>query len=170
MKRTAWVWLGAVLAMSGCAMHPHDRAGHLGDRLHDRPIVTVRGGLLSVAPEPVVFSMGEFRKREPAQRVLVWELPAGYRFNPDGGIQFKGMVPAAKPGSNQTTIMGSTDARLEPASDAFRCEAVRENPRAFRCAVNVDQLQLRRAYRYWIRVITDKGDRIEWDPHAIPIE
>lgn len=170
MKRTAWVWLGVALVMSGCAMHHPDHAGHMGERLHDRPIVTVRGGLLSVAPEPVVFSIAEFRKREPSRRELVWELPAGYRFNPKGGIEFKGVVPAAKAGANQTAVMGSTDARLEPSREAFRCAPVRENPRAFRCAVDVEQLQVRRAYRYWIRVLTDRNEAIEWDPHAIPIE
>lgn len=170
MKRTSWVWLGVVAVLSGCAMHSHDHAARLGDRLHERPIVTVKGGLLSVAPEPVVFSASEFKRREPAQRVLVWELPAGYRFNPKGGIEFKGVVPAAKSAANQAAVMGSTEARLEPAPEVFRCGPVRENPRAYSCAVDVDKLQVRRAYRYMIRVLTDKNEAIEWDPHAIPIE
>lgn len=170
MKRTEWVGLGAALVLSGCAMHPHDRAGHLGDRLHERPIVTVKGGLLSVAPEPMVFSVSDFRKRDATQRVLVWELPAGYRFNPKGGIDFKGVVPAAKAGANQAAVMGSTEARLEPAAEVFRCGPVSDNPRAYRCAVDVEKLQVRRAYRYMIRVLNDRNEAIEWDPHAIPIE
>jgi hypothetical protein len=100
-KQRAWrVMVGLLAAgvLGGCAMrhgehgdpHEHHRRS-MGLQQHLQPQVSVKGGVISVSPEPLVYLKDE------GAVGIVWHAPKGYTF-PSDGIVVEGQVVDAKTG------------------------------------------------------------------------
>lgn len=165
MNRLIGVALAATVLLGGCAMHPHDHAQRLGDWLHERPLITVKGGIISVAPEPIVVYRGK------SAGPIVWRLPKGYTF-PDDGIEIKGRVI----GRDNQAVLPNQAALKDPGLGidpkpmrAFDCSVNSNDRQEFSCrpAPGITELGV---YRYVIRVLKDGKERIEWDPHIFSMD
>lgn len=154
------------LLLSACAMHRHDPAQHLGDRLHQRPLITVKAGIVSVSPEPVVF------QRSQSKGEIVWRLPAGYSF-PDNGIEIKGLLV----NKDRLAVKPDQYALMAPGLDvdasgkrAFDCQVNKTDQQEFKCEAAAAGYRIG-VYRYMIRVVDDSTKRrIEWDPNIFAID
>jgi hypothetical protein len=103
--RRAWRGMaGSVAALvaagvlGGCAMHHGERGEHhehhrrsMGLQQHLQPQVSVKGGVISVSPEPLVYLKDE------GAVSIVWHAPKGYTF-PSDGIVVEGQLVDAKTG------------------------------------------------------------------------
>lgn len=116
------------------------------------PVVSVKDGKISVAPDPLRFRVAQGRVD------IVWRLApdSGATF-PDDGITIDGQVPsssaetqrqATKPDPRQTEIV---DCR-------------RRSPTEFGC---VNRNTKPGVYKYTIRVVTKDGKLPPFDPHIV---
>ena len=82
--RTFATTVCAVALLGGCAMHPHHpdgpRGPYRGEAQHQQVRVTVKGGIISVSPEPLVFLRSEREQR------IQWLLPRGLSFADNGNL------------------------------------------------------------------------------------
>lgn len=160
MKRAAWVLLGAVAVLSGCAMHHHDHAGHIGERLYLQPLVTVKADIVSVSPEPLVLRRSEANDR------LVWNLPRGLSFPKEGpGIRIEGLLLDAK-GEPLRPVQDAhltPGAKPDPRTQAhWKCTTV--DPQRVECTVDRKQSRVG-IYKYTIRVVAGGKELRPADPH-----
>lgn len=163
--RTAAVLTGLAITLAGCSLLPGHRphTQQLGERLHQRPLVFVRGGALSVSPEPVVF------QGSAGDKDITWRLPPGTRFD-GAGIVLLGRVVNAKgeavpPTHRSLELEGlRTDKRL---AGAFACQVAADQQSAS-CRPAPDGAP-RGVYKYEIRVV-HQGQRLTWDPHILHLD
>lgn len=161
-----WAAVAAALSASvlgGCAMQHHDRAGHLSERLYQRPLVTLKAGILSVSPEPLVL------RRSEATTDIVWSLPPGLSFG-KAGIAIEGL------------LLGRDDQPLPPRQDAHLAEGSKPDPSTrdhFRCAprserefaCTVDKKAARVGiYKYTIHVRQGGKDLPPADPNIFHLD
>jgi hypothetical protein len=121
--------------------------------------------LISVAPEPIVVFYKQ--RREP----LVWQLPEGYRFARDGGIQFLGVIV----GADNVPLRPTQDLVKDPkprlnadGAKHFACTTDAKVGREVRCELTDNVV--RGAYRYAIRVEGPDGKTIVWDPTVFAMD
>jgi hypothetical protein len=160
--RTTTAGLLALTAalLGGCAMHGHGPGHHaqMAEQLYRMPLVTVKAGLISVSPEPLVL------RRSEAADEIVWVLPPGLTFQKNG-IQIDGL------------LLGGNGEPLAPRQDAHVGVAAKPDPRSaghFRCeprgerqfACKLDKKQSRPGiYKYTIRLMQDGKALPPADPH-----
>ena len=153
----------AATALAGCTSF--DRVQRLGDALHEQPVLTVRDGVISVAPEPITFYPSQ------AKGPIVWRLPDGYTF-PADGIVILGQVVDAQGRSVPPTTQALKDPglRVQPAGRAaFSCRLNESNRREFACEAVKGRIS-RGVYRYAIHVLDKDGKRIESDPNVFAMD
>ncbi|MEN9630878.1 MAG: hypothetical protein RJA10_4106, partial [Pseudomonadota bacterium] len=87
---TAGLLVLTAALLGGCAMHGHgpDHHARMAEQLYRMPLVTVKAGLISVSPEPLVL------RRSEAADEIVWVLPPGLTFQKNG-IQIEGLLRGA---------------------------------------------------------------------------
>lgn len=145
---------------AGCAMHAHDPSHHarMAEQLYRYPLVSVKAGLVSVSPEPLVL------RRSEAVDEIVWTLPAGLSFAKEG-IRIEGLLLGrnGEPLPPRQDAHLSADARPDPRTAAhFRCEP--RGVQQFAC--KVDRGQSRPGiYKYTIRVLQDGKALAPADPN-----
>lgn len=165
MIRTTVLAVAAAAVLGGCSMHHaahHDRT----DGLHHRPLITVRAGTISIAPEPVVLLRGRDQGR------IVWSAPPGYTFA-DDGIEIKGRVidRAGAPVRPNHLALAQPGLGLDPgAAKAFACELERKERRSFSCTVRDPAAPPAGVYRYHIRLRAADGSRLDWDPSIFAMD
>ncbi len=165
MNRLLLAALAATFVMTGCSLHPrhHDPRPGPGttsaDALHTQPLLTVREGIISVAPEPIVVSISELRKKN---QPIVWRLPAGYRFQ-KLGIEVLGVLPPTLEALKNTTLVPNPVGKA-----ALECQAVEKDEQAFACRFT--ERAVKGVYRYAIRVIDPAGKPIDWDPSVFAMD
>ncbi|MBK7061950.1 MAG: hypothetical protein IPI03_04635 [Rubrivivax sp.] len=164
--RTFATTVCAVALLGGCAMHPHHpdgpRGPYRGEAQHQQVRVTVKGGIISVSPEPLVFLRSEREQR------IQWLLPRGLSFA-DNGITIEGQLldPATKrplrpvPDATKTerALVDRSQQELvdcRPEADGQRYSCLNRNSRPG-------------VYRYTIRVRAD-GKLLVWDPAIMNME
>lgn len=155
-----------VSLLAGCAMHSRDHAAaqgvHRGAALNQQPMVTVKGGIVSVGPEPLVFLKDEREQR------ITWRLPRGLSFA-DRGIVIEGRL-----------LDPATGQPLRPGQDALKNDRVPIDPgqqEIVDCKPAADRQSyscLNRntrpgVFRYTIRVLAD-GKLLVWDPAIMNME
>lgn len=168
MVRTLATLAAGALLMAGCATHDHGarHAQQLERLLHSRPLVTVRYGVISIAPEPIVIHLKEVKGP------LVFQLPEGYRFPAKApGIEFLGVII----GENGQPQKPSQDLVKEPrprlnveARRHFLCTTDDKTYREVSCQVTSSVLR-NAVYRYTIRVEGPNGT-ITWDPNVFSMD
>lgn len=164
MKRTAGLLaLAAALTAAltaGCAMHAHDPSHHgrMAEQLYRFPLVSVKAGLISVSPEPLVL------RRSESVDEIVWTLPPGLSFAKDG-IRIEGLLLGrnGEPLPPRQDAHVTPDAKPDPRTAAhFRCEP--RGAQQFACKVDRSQSRLG-IYKYTIRVLQDGKALAPADPH-----
>lgn len=166
--KTPVAMAAAALLLGGCGLFPHPahHAHHL-DRLaaelHQRPLVAVKAGLVSISPEPVVLHTSA------GDKAITWRLPEGTRFD-GAGIVVLGRVVDAKGEPLPPTQKGleAQGTRVdERARDAFTCQ-VGADQRTATCRPNA-RPGARGIYKYQIRVV-HQGQLITWDPNILHLD
>ena len=126
MKKTFVVVALAAALMAGCASHDHHL--RIGDRLHSTPLLTVRLGIVSVAPEPIVLDLSD------PKAMIAWQAPAGFTF-PANGIEILGLVVDSKgnPIAPDPKELKAPNLGVQGggSSEAFRCKSAEKE---FTCA------------------------------------
>lgn len=149
--------------LAGCASHEHYMQ-RLTERLHSKPLLTVRSGVLSVAPDPIVFKF-----REP-NAAISWQAPAGFTF-PADGIEVLGIVVdgEGRPIPPSPPALKAPNLRTQAGGkEAFRCESV-DKGREFTCRPVAGAIR-QGVYRYAMRLVDRDQKRIEGDPYVFGIE
>lgn len=167
MKSKAFVAVLAAVVLTGCAMHGHhgDRGGPRADRLHAFPMLTVRHGVISVAPDPIVI------KRSEDKGPLTFLAPAGYTFPAKDGIEFLGIVTdrQGNPVLPDPRELKNSGFELQvEARNAFSCRAS-DSRREFICDIVPERLK-KGIYRYAMRLQDSSGKLIESDPSVFSME
>lgn len=157
---TAVVLTAAVLA--GCSTHRHPTQ-QFADQLHSQPLLTVRHGVISVAPDPIVI------KRSELKGPITFLAPEGYTFPPNG-IEFLGLVVNRNNQPIDPDPMELKRSAFDVNAEgrkAFDCRFDDKNPREIACHATA---ALRKGvYRYAMRL--QKGqERIEGDPHVFAMD
>ena len=150
--RTTTAGLLALTAalLGGCAMNGHGPGHHgrMAEQLYRMPLVTVKAGLISVSPEPLVL-----RKSEAGDEI-VWNLPPGLTFQ-ERGITVDGLLRDAK-GERLRPVQDAhvgVAAKPEPGTDKhFKCEA--RGRQQYVCKVDKKMSQVG-IYKYTIRLMQD---------------
>lgn len=158
-RSVAGVLVGAILA--GCASHDQVLP-RMADRLHSKPLITVRLGIVSVAPEPIVVDLRD----EKAS--ISWQAPVGHTFR-GKGIEILG-------------IMADAEGRpIPPDPEQLKKPNVRTLPEgqrsAFDCKVSATEVVCapvagvvrRGVYRYAIRLLDKDQKPVDGDPYIIPM-
>ena len=164
MNKTLGAMAAAAALLAGCSSH-HHHMHRLGDALHSRPLVTVRQGIISVAPEPIVFSIKE--QRGP----IVWNAPAGFTF-PGNGIEILGQVVdrEKRPVPPDVRVLKDPTLSVDPQGKrAFDCRANEKNREEFSCQPVAGVVQ-RGVYRYVIRLLDKDNKVLDSDPSIFPME
>lgn len=156
--------LALALTMGGCAMHHaqhHDQ--HLGAMLHERPLVYVKSGVISVSPEPVVLHPGA------GDKGITWRLPRGTSFDGPGIVVLGRLVDAKGEAVPPTQRALETPGLKvdERQRDAFAC-TVAEDRQSVRCSPT-GKPGSRGVYKYLIRVLHD-GKPLSWDPNILHLD
>ncbi len=157
MKNSTLVVLTAAAVMAGCAQHHRPDHGQRFDSvIHERPLVTVKSGVISVSPEPLVFLKAQRDVR------IQWELPRGLTF-PDNGIVIEGQVmdPTKRgeplsPSAQAHKVVGPINREQQEIVDCKRGE----DRQTFSC---LNRHTKPGVFRYTIRAIVD-GKVVESDP------
>lgn len=143
--------LAAITLTTGCASHRHDPS-HMIERLHLRPQVTVKAGIVSISPEPLVFARDERDVR------ITWQAEKGFSFT-DDGIVIEGRVSNARKGQ---AVAAMTE-RLQ--LDRDQKEIIDCQPAADRRSFSCRNLNTRSGvFKYTIRVRDAQGRVHEFDP------
>lgn len=153
------------LSLGGCGlMHRHPGAPpQMGEQLHQRPLVHVKAGIVSVSPEPVVVHTSA------GDQAVTWRLPAGTRF--DGvGIVVLGRVLDAKgePAPPTQKTLETPGLKVdERAREAFTCQ-VAADQQSVTCKPS-GKPGMRGVYKYQIRVV-HQGKPLAWDPNILHLD
>ena len=148
--------LVAAAVLAGCAGHRHHHAGGDGPRsMHFNPMVSVKGGVVSIAPEPLVFLRSEKNVD------ITWRLPPGLSF-PENGIVIEGRVIEPPKGATTATARQGLDSRQEeivcpkqPGGQTFTCKNRNSRPGI---------------YKYTIRVLQDGKPLPAYDPSIMNLD
>lgn len=156
---------GSLTGLGGCAWLPthDDPERQLAERLHRRPLVHVKAGLLSVSPEPVVLHTGV------GDRSIAWQLAAPAQFE-GAGILVLGR------------LVDSRGEPVPPTQKALETPGLKidgTQRQAFACRVSEDRRQVtctptgkpgaRGVYKYQIRVLHE-GKTLLWDPNILHLD
>ena len=161
MKHSIPIALLAAAMLGGCAYH-HDHhqglRGATGLVLHLSPIVTVRGDIISVGPEPLAFL------RADGPVTITWKLQDGFRFA-DNGIVIEGPVgPVGKPPTQGSATLRATAGAQQ---DQIKC-GTKGGGQTFSCT-NANSVY--GAFKYTIRVVRESdGKPLQSDPSIMNIE
>ncbi|MBI5716166.1 MAG: hypothetical protein HZC37_00570 [Burkholderiales bacterium] len=164
MKKMSLVVCLAVALLAGCASHQRPDHGQPHSViLHERPLVSVKGEIISVSPEPLVFLKVERDVR------IRWVLPQGLTF-PDNGIVIEGQVmdptkrgEPLRPGPEAPKVVGPINREQQEVVDC-RVGADRQT---FTC---LNRNTKPGYYRYTIRVLKDGKLLPPYDPGIMNME
>ena len=148
MNISTWGAAGLALTLAGCAMHGYhpDGVPKTGADPAHNPVVSIKGGVISVGPDPLVFT------RDEGAVAITWHLPRGYAFA-DKGIEIDGRV------IERNKLGGAA------AIDAQQNEIVCADKGGGRTYTCVNRNSVRGAsYKYTIRVRQDGKDLPPRDP------
>ena len=163
--KTPVVIVAAALLLGGCGWMPHHEhpIEHLGAQLHQRPLVVVKGGLVSVSPEPVVV------QPSAGDRAVTFRLPPGTRFDGAGIVVLGRLVDAkGEPLPPTQKTLESTGGKLdERAREAFACRVAADQQSAT-CTPG-GKPGARGVYKYQIRVV-HQGRLLTWDPNILHLD
>lgn len=156
---------GSLTGLGGCGwLHTHDgHERHLAERLHQRPLVHVKAGLLSVSPEPVVLQAGA------GDRSIAWQLPAPALFEGAGIVVLGRLVDArGEPVPPTQKALETPGLKIDGTQrEAFACR-VSEDRRQVSCTSS-GKPGARGVYKYQIRVLHE-GKTLLWDPNILHLD
>lgn len=147
--------LVAAAALAGCAGHHHHHGGGEGPRsIHFNPMVSAKGGVVSIAPEPLVFLRSEKNVD------ITWRLPPGLSF-PRNGIVIEGRV-------SESPKRAASSARqvLDTKQDEIVCPP-QEGGQTFTCKNRNSRPGV---YKYTIRVLQDGKPLPAFDPEIMNLD
>jgi hypothetical protein len=151
----------AVSVLGGCASHRHGDVHSHGSMsalaVHMSPQITVRGDIISVGPEPLVFRKGD------GSVSITWSLPPGFKFA-DNGIVIEGRI--GEPGKPPVQATLAARAAGDSKQDQIVCPSKGEG-RRFTCVNRNGEYG---AFKYRINVIRDDGKLLTSDPSIMNIE
>ncbi len=164
MKKTLSAAVLSAAVLAGCSVHQH-HTRDFADQLHSRPVLTVRHGVISVAPDPIVIKKSELKGP------ITFLAPEGYTFPATNGIEFLGLVTdrQGNPVAPDPRELKNSAFELQTeAKNAFNCRAS-EDRRQFVCDVVAERLK-KGIYRYAMRLQDSSGKPIESDPSVFSME
>ncbi|MFT3817149.1 MAG: hypothetical protein QM750_05895 [Rubrivivax sp.] len=167
-KRLPLALIAAAALLGGCAGHhmhhgggpggPGGPMGPRGEAMYANPLVTVKGGVVSISPEPLVFLASEKDVR------ITWRLgSAGLSF-PDNGIVVEGRVVGDV---RRSSAAAAARQELDPKQDQIvDCKRGAEG-REFSCLNRNTQPG---RYKYTIRVLQDGKPLQPFDPEIMNLD
>ncbi|MBL8323466.1 MAG: hypothetical protein JNJ89_00755 [Rubrivivax sp.] len=163
--------LTAAAALGACSQLARERVSdQLANELHTNPVLTVRSGFISVAPEPIVVSMKELG-RGPNAKPMTWRLPAGHRFAAENGIEILGVVVDGQgnPVKPDPKVFKDPNPRISrEGRAALSCQINDKDRSEFSCRFT-DKAVVG-IYRYNIRAVDPSGKPVESDPSIFGME